>query len=67
MSVWSEIGNTALWLAVGLIFFVIGYKVLDWVLPLDLNQEIQKSNTAAGITVAGLFIAMGLIVAALVG
>lgn len=67
MSGWSDIGNTALWMLAGLVFFVIGYKVLDWVLPLDLNKEIEKSNTAAGITVAGLFIAMGLIVSALVG
>ncbi|MDE0184674.1 MAG: DUF350 domain-containing protein [Candidatus Poribacteria bacterium] len=50
---------------VGMIVLVIGYKIFDAVTPYDLNHEIaEDDNAAAGISIAGLLIALGLIVAA---
>ena len=53
---------------VGVIVLMVGYKIFDLVTPFDLNHQIaEDNNTAAGIAVAGVIIALGLIVAAAVG
>jgi uncharacterized membrane protein YjfL (UPF0719 family) len=50
---------------VGLIILLVGYKIFDAVTPYHLNHEIaEDNNTAAGVAIAGLLIALGLIVAA---
>ena len=49
---------------VGMIVLVVGYKIFDMVTPYHLNREIaEDNNAAAGIAVAGMLIALGLIVA----
>ncbi len=53
---------------VGLIILLIGYKIFDAVTPYHLNHEIaEDNNTAAGVAIAGLLIALGLIVASAIG
>ena len=53
---------------VGLVILLVGYKIFDMVTPYHLNHEIaEDNNTAAGVAVAGLLIALGLIVAAAIG
>jgi uncharacterized membrane protein YjfL (UPF0719 family) len=53
---------------VGLIVLLVGYKIFDMVTPYHLNHEIANdNNTAAGVAIAGLLIALGLIVAAAIG
>ena len=50
---------------VGMVILVVGYKIFDLITPYDLNKLIaDDNNTAAGIAVAGMLIALGLIVAA---
>ena len=50
---------------VGLIILLIGYKIFDAVTPYHLNHEIaEDNNTAAGVAIPGLLIALGLIVSA---
>lgn len=52
---------------VGVIVLMVGYKIFDLVTPFDLNHQIaEDNNTAAGIAVAGVIIALGLIVSAAV-
>jgi len=49
----------------GFLILMIGFKVFDIVTPFDLNKEISEDdNPAAGIVVAGMMIALGIIVAA---
>ena len=49
----------------GFIVLMLGFKVFDIVTPFDLNKEIaEDDNPAAGIMVAGMMIALGIIVAA---
>ncbi len=53
---------------VGVIVLMVGYKIFDLVTPFDLDHQIaEDNNTAAGIAVAGVIIALGLIVSAAVG
>ena len=47
---------------VSIICLFIGRKVLDWITPYDLNQATVEKNLAAGITEAGFYIAMAVIV-----
>ena len=57
--------ESAIFSIVGMIVLVVGYKIFDAVTPYDLNHEIaEDNNAAAGIAIAGLLIALGLIVAA---
>ena len=49
----------------GFIILMIGFKIFDIVTPFDLNKEIaEDDNPAAGIVVAGMMVALGIIVAA---
>ncbi len=49
---------------VGMVILVVGYKIFDLVTPYHLDHQIaEENNTAAGIAVAGMLIALGLIVA----
>ncbi len=50
-----------IFIVIGLIFFVIGYKILAKNKHYNLNEEIDNHNKAAGIMVAGYFIAVAII------
>ena len=53
---------------VGLAILIVGYKIFDMVTPYHLNHEIaEQNNTAAGVAIAGIMIALGLIVSAAIG
>jgi len=48
---------------VSIVCLFIGRKVLDWITPFDLNiQTSIEKNLAAGITEAGFYVAMAIIV-----
>ena len=49
------------YLLIGLVFFIIGYKILSKNKHYDLNEEIDNQNKAAGVMVAGFFIAIAII------
>ena len=52
-----------LYFIVSVVCLFIGRKVLDWITPYDLsNQNSTEKNLASGITLAGFFIAMAIIV-----
>ena len=62
--VWG-IAGAIVYSILGMIVLLIGWKVFDKATPFDLNKEIaEDNNTAAGIVVAGIMIALGIIVAA---
>ncbi len=56
-----KIIEIVIYLLIGLIFFIIGYKVLSKNKHYNLNDEIDNNNRAAGIMVAGYFIAMAIV------
>jgi len=66
---WSDlpmgIVGSLIYTILGIIFLVVGYKVLGAVTPFDLNKEIaEDDNVAAGVLVAGMMIGLGIIIAA---
>lgn len=56
-----KIIEIVIYLLIGLVFFVIGYKILSKNKHYNLNEEIDNHNKAAGIMVAGFFIAMAIV------
>ncbi|MCU0723114.1 MAG: DUF350 domain-containing protein [Planctomycetes bacterium] len=58
-----EVLQVLLYSALGLLVLLLSFKALDLACPFSLNKEIaEDDNTAAGVVVAGLMIAMGLII-----
>jgi len=61
----NGIVGTVVYSALGLTVLLIGFKIFDIVTPFSLNREIaEDNNVAAGVVVAGIMIALGIIVAA---
>lgn len=56
-----KILEIVIYIVLGLIFCVIGYKLLARNKNYNLNEEIDNHNKAAGIMVAGYFIAIAII------
>lgn len=50
-----------IYVVLGLVFCIIGYKILAKNKNYNLNEEIDNHNRAAGIMVAGYFIAIAII------
>jgi uncharacterized membrane protein YjfL (UPF0719 family) len=49
-------------LAVGLVGFVIAYKIFDWLTPgVHFADQLKADNRAVGIFLAGLFIGLGIL------
>lgn len=53
---------------IGLVLMLLGFKAFDWITPkIDLEKELaENKNVAVGVVVAGLFVGLGLVVAAAV-
>ena len=57
--------SASIYSILGLVILILGFKIFDRVTPFSLDHEIAEDhNTAAGVVVAGLLIALGIIVAA---
>ena len=57
--------HTALaFFAIGQLCLIIFAKIYDWITPYDLHAEIGAENTAAGISMGGTLVALGIILAA---
>jgi uncharacterized membrane protein YjfL (UPF0719 family) len=49
-------------LAVGLVGFVIAYKVFDWLTPgVNFSDQLNADNRSVAIFLAGLFIGLGVL------
>lgn len=59
--VFFKIIEILVYLLIGLVFFIIGYKILSKNKHYDLNEEIDNHNKAAGVMVAGFFIAIAIV------
>jgi uncharacterized membrane protein YjfL (UPF0719 family) len=62
-----EVGNYAvsvlISLGVGIIGFLLLYKIFDWLTPeLDFPKELKANNLSVAIFLAGLFIGFGLLI-----
>lgn len=49
-------------LIVGLVGFVVAYKIFDWMTPgVDFSDQLKADNRSVAIFLAGLFIGLGLL------
>ncbi len=50
---------------IGVVIFMIAYKLMEWLLPFDVDKELaEDQNTAVGIVVGSVMIGLAIIVAA---
>jgi uncharacterized membrane protein YjfL (UPF0719 family) len=50
---------------VGVLLLMVGYKIFEWMTPFSVEDALSKDqNRAVGIVVAGMFLAIGIVVAA---
>jgi hypothetical protein len=62
---WLPLVSTLIYGLIGIILAVAGYFVFDRLLGLDLKRElVEDQNTALGIMLAGVFIGIAIVVAA---
>jgi len=60
----NPIISSIVYFVIGMLFCALGYKIFDIITPFDLNEEIDDHNIAAGLTVAGIFIGVAIVVSA---
>lgn len=54
--------ETIIYGAVGMVLMFLAKAIIDLVVPYDFPKEIKEKNTAAGFVIAGIFIAVAIIV-----
>jgi len=62
----TNLGLSAAYGLLGIIIMAIGYLIFDKMIPLDFNKELEKSNMAVAVVVAGLLIGIAIIVSRVV-
>ena len=50
---------------IGILLLMVGYKIFEWITPFSVEDALSKDqNRAVGIVVAGMFLAIGIVIAA---
>ena len=63
----SGLIGSVLYFAVGVVFFMIGYVLVNlFNKKYNLNEEIGKGNAAAGIMVLGIFVGLALVISGVI-
>ena len=63
----SGIINSVVYFAIGVLFFMIGYIVINLLNKrYNLNEEIGRGNSAAGIMVFGIFIGLAFVISGVI-
>ena len=53
---------------IGIVLTIAGYKIFDWITPIDVEKELsEKGNIAVAIVCAAVIIGVALVVAAAIG
>ncbi len=64
LNVQSLVGSVV-YSAIGVVIFMIAYKLMEWLLPFDVDKELaEDQNTAVGIVVGSVMIGLAVIIAA---
>lgn len=56
------LGETAIYLCIGLIMMMLGHFVIDLCIPVDFPKEINEGNKAVGWVSAGIYAGLGFVV-----
>lgn len=54
--------ETLVYLGVGLVMMMLGYFIIDLLIPVDFPQEINDGNKAVGWVSAGIYAALGFVI-----
>ncbi len=54
--------ETFVYLGVGLVMMMLGYFIIDLLIPVDFPQEINDGNKAVGWVSAGIYAALGFVI-----
>lgn len=54
--------ETIVYFGVGLVMMMLGYFIIDLVIPVDFPQEINDGNKAVGWVSAGIYAALGFVI-----
>ena len=54
--------ETLVYLVVGLVAMMLGYLIIDLIIPADFPKEIQEGNKAVGWVSAGIYAGLGFII-----
>lgn len=68
----SESFGALLWAAIfgflGIILIIVGYRIFDWVSPIDVEKELsEKHNIAVAIVCAAVIIGIAIVIHASIG
>lgn len=64
---WYGVIDTAFYAVAGIVFFLLGYFVIDLVnRRYNFNQELKAKNEAIGIMIFGIFIGIALIISGVI-
>ena len=59
---WSDLLAALLFGVMAVIVMLIGYKLFDWLTPrCGFEEQLSKGNTSVAILLAGLFIALAVV------
>lgn len=58
----TMITETAVYFAIGLIMMMLGYWLIDLVIPVDFPKEINEGNKAVGWVSAGIYTGLGFVI-----
>ena len=63
MEILSKIIEMLIYVGIGIVFCIIGYKIIEIVFKksFNLNEEIDNHNKAVGIMISGMFIGIAVI------
>ncbi len=57
--------TTLIFVVIGLVFFAVGYFIMDKITPFSIRKEIEEDqNTALGIVIGAMLIGIAIIIAA---
>ena len=61
----QQIASAGIFTLFGLVVFLLSYRLFEVLAPFDLRKELtEDDNTAVGVMLGGMFIGIGLIIAA---
>ncbi len=62
-TIWFKLVETIIYVAIGIIFCLVGYKMIEFGFRKDfkLTEEVDNNNKAIGIMLGGMFIAIAII------
>ena len=54
--------ESVVYLCIGLIMMMLGYFIIDLIIPVDFPQEIREGNKAVGWVSAGIYAGLGFVI-----